>query len=444
MKLISPEQLEKANAAVAGFLTKDVSYIPADLSPLVESFIKRKHQLMELADTHRTPYYVFDRQNLRDSLVRFSQAFKKYIPDIGMYYAVKTNHYHELLREVVQHGYGLDVSSVRELQLAQDAGCQDLVFTGPGKTVSDIAHMISAYGETALLNMDSFGELKRAKQAASAAGKRIRAGIRIYTGEHGSWNKFGIQLAELDRFWKKAEQSHHIDMCAIQFHLSWNADAKKYVSVIRELATYLSNSFTKQQRASISIIDFGGGFRPYMSEGFYPENTPQGSVLKTVLESMGETPEFTSPHFLTEALPVEEYAKQIGEAIDTYLRPVVDARYITEPGRVLSNGAMHVLMRVIDKKSDDAVILDGGINILGWERFEYDYVPMINLSRPSTDERECLLYGPLCMPQDSWGNYYFGEGIEEGDILLAPYQGTLTYSLAQNFIKPIPEVVSLP
>jgi len=33
-----------------------------------------------------------------------------------------------------------------------------------------------------------------------------------------------------------------------------------------------------------------------------------------------------------------------------------------------------------------------------------------------------------------------GEGIEPGDILMIPTQGAYTYSLRQNFIKPIPEV----
>ncbi|MEN9328423.1 MAG: Diaminopimelate decarboxylase [Candidatus Parcubacteria bacterium] len=444
MKLIQNKLLDLARLHAGEFLSGEVLYSPADLSHVVKMFAKRKDEFLSLADKNKTPFYVFDRQALSDSLTRFSDAFKQYIPDVRCYYAVKTNHYEPLLKEAIDHGYGLDVSSKREMQLAHEAGCTNIVYTGPGKTEDDIEYMLRTFGDTALLNIDSFGELQRAIAVSKRLKKRIKTGVRIFTKEHGAWSKFGIPLSELKRFWTEAEAADSIHMCAIQFHLSWNANADKYISVIHDLGSYLKKEFTNEQRKNVSIIDFGGGFRPYKSEGFYPENTPQGSALKTILEDAGHDMEFAKKHLLTEAITVEEYARQIGNAIDTYLRTVVTAQYITEPGRIISNGAMHILLRVVDKKTDDAVILDGGINILGWERFEYDYVPILNLTRPSLEERECELYGPLCMPQDSWGRYYYGAGIEEGDILLVPYQGTLTYSLAQNFIKPIPEVVLLP
>jgi diaminopimelate decarboxylase len=47
----------------------------------------------------------------------------------------------------------------------------------------------------------------------------------------------------------------------------------------------------------------------------------------------------------------------------------------------------------------------------------------------------------LCTPHDIWGYSYHGSGITVGDILLVPGQGAYTYSLRQNFIKPIADVV---
>ena len=105
---------------------------------------------------------------------------------------------------------------------------------------------------------------------------------------------------------------------------------------------------------------------------------------------------------------------------------------------------MHILLQVIDRKADDLVITDGGINMVGWERYEADYCPIINLSRPSLDEKECLVAGSLCTPHDIWGYSYFGEEIQSGDILLIPDQGAYTYSLRQQFIKPLPAVIVRP
>jgi len=92
----------------------------------------------------------------------------------------------------------------------------------------------------------------------------------------------------------------------------------------------------------------------------------------------------------------------------------------------------------VDKKDDHLVITDGGTQAVGWDRFEHDYFPVINLSRPALKERECLVCGSLCTPHDLWGYSYFGQAIEIGDVLLIPTQGAYTYSLRQNFIKSLP------
>jgi len=100
-------------------------------------------------------------------------------------------------------------------------------------------------------------------------------------------------------------------------------------------------------------------------------------------------------------------------------------------------------LTVVDKKASDLVITDAGTNAIGWERFETDYFPVINLSRPDLIESECNILGSLCTPHDVWGYAYWGKDIQPGDILLIPTQGAYTYSLRQEFIKPLPTVVTL-
>jgi len=114
-----------------------------------------------------------------------------------------------------------------------------------------------------------------------------------------------------------------------------------------------------------------------------------------------------------------------------------------EPGRWLCHDAVHMLVKVVDKKAENIVITDGGTNMVGWDRFETDFFPVMNLTRPSTEEHECAVYGSLCTPHDIWGYSYFGEGIENGDMLLIPTQGAYTFSLRQEFIKSVPKFVEL-
>ncbi|HDS15911.1 MAG TPA: decarboxylase, partial [Proteobacteria bacterium] len=113
------------------------------------------------------------------------------------------------------------------------------------------------------------------------------------------------------------------------------------------------------------------------------------------------------------------------------------------PGRWLCNDTMHLLLQVIDRKEIDLAITDAGTNSIGWERFVWDYFPILNLSRPALEERPCEIMGSLCTPDDLWGNSYWGEDLKAGDYLLIPNQGAYTYSLRQQFIKTAAPVVNL-
>ena len=144
------------------------------------------------------------------------------------------------------------------------------------------------------------------------------------------------------------------------------------------------------------------------------------------------------------ATAIEEFADRISAAIHEHLFTVVpDCRICLEPGRWICNDAVHLLITVIDKKAPDLVITDAGTNAVGWERFETDYFPILNLTRPSLHEKPCHILGSLCTPHDVWGYMYFGDDIQPGDILMIPTQGAYTYSLKQNFIKPLPAVYTI-
>ena len=84
-------------------------------------------------------------------------------------------------------------------------------------------------------------------------------------------------------------------------------------------------------------------------------------------------------------------------------------------------------MTVVDKKAADLVITDAGTNAVGWERFETDYFPILNLTRPTLKERTCYILGSLCTPHDVWGYSYWGDDIRPEDVLMVPTQGAYTY-----------------
>jgi diaminopimelate decarboxylase len=408
-----------------------------EVAAFVGSFLKRAETFARTVNRHGTPLYVFEEAALRERAAQFAAAFRETLGDIRIFYAVKSNNHPVMVNSVVRCGLGLDVSSGLELELALGCDCPDIIFSGPGKTDKELQLAVRHPSKVTVL-IDSFGELERLEKAAAGLQTQMKAGVRLTTDDRGLWRKFGIPLSRLDSFMQKAAGCPHVLLGGLQFHTSWNLDPGHQVDFIARLGQALQN-LAPDRRELLKFIDIGGGYWPPQGEWLQWAGTSKGRLHQALLNISSPSTE----HYKLPSSPITTFAEKIGAAIQRHVEPYVDCRFYAEPGRWLCNDAMHILLTVVDKKSEDLVITDGGTNIIGWERFETDYFPVINLSRPSRSEHKCFVLGSLCTPHDVWGYGYFGKGIEPGDLLLIPNQGAYTYSLRQQFIKPLPEVVTL-
>lgn len=410
----------------------------AVLQAFVEPFFRRRQELLLPLNELSTPLYLFEPEVLRKRALRFQAAFQAHFENSAFYYAVKSNNYEEISRLLMTTGFGLDVSSGLELEMAAGLGSQNIIFSGPGKTRAEL-EMAVHESERLMVLVDSFQELAILGQVAGARQKEVRIGVRLTDNPNGVWRKFGILPELLPRFIKEAESFRFIRFEGLQVHTSWNLDAKAQVKFIAGLNDLL-NQLPAGSRRRISFIDLGGGYWPEQGEWLQPAATKAG-LLRNAL---GLHPAGNESHYCFDARPIEEFAEQLGRAIQKHVLPLIPGcRICFEPGRWLCNDVMHILMTVIDKKSDDLVITDAGTNAVGWERFETDYFPVLNLSRPALSEKPCHVLGSLCTPRDIWGYNYWGEDIQIGDVLLIPTQGAYTYSLRQNFIKPLPGIAAI-
>jgi len=396
-----------------------------NLLPLVKTILLKKDKFLNLANKTPTPFYVYDQEGMDESIESFVASFQRYIPNFQPYYAVKLNHHPLIVSRAVEKGMGLDVASIRELNIALKAGAEKIVYYSPAKSGNDLKYALK-HADRVRIHIDSFSELHLLGKLTSKLKIKIEVGIRIHTPAHGLWTKYGISLQSLRKFWEEASKYPFLKLNGIHFHQSRNKTVSFYVNTIRDLANYLKENFTSDQLKSVALVDFGGGFEHCESEG-------------VIVQKGLHWPKYKIPKNIT----IEEYARAIGNSIKKYFDPIINATYLSEPGRYICNNAMHIVLSVSDIKDKENCILNGGVNMVGWQRFEKEYFPLVNVTHPSKTERKCRMWGNLCTTWDIWGYYYHGSKLQEKDVIVVPYQGALTYSLAQTFINDIPAVYKL-
>lgn len=408
-----------------------------------------RSKLLKIAESRGTPLYIFDKDEVLKNLRSFKNAFKKNGLDINIFYAVKSNYYLGLLKTIVKEASYLDVSSPREFKLALKAGAKKIIYTGPAKKEADF-ELLSKYHSRVIINLESLRELKILGKIAEKNKVKIKCGLRIITENQAGWTKFGMPLSSLKKFYSEALKYKALNFCGVHFHISMNKTPEPYTKTLKELADYFKKNFNEKERQGFEYIDIGGGFYPDVFEALYPWNLNQEikyfdkkKIIKEIIE------EKINPRYLMEeaTIPIEEFAEAISKVYKKEILSILpNAKLYCEPGRFISHSAMHVLLKFMEIKHDWMGVVDGGNNMIGWEKYQFcNYVPIFNLSQFSkTNEIPFITYGSLCTPDDIWGYYLYTKGKpREGDVLLMPFQGAYTYTFSQEFIKEIPKVFDL-
>jgi diaminopimelate decarboxylase len=433
--------LDKTASAAVRFFSYPAKCLPdIKVRRYVNDILSKKALYIESASAFGTPQYFYDETSLEDAVNIFNSTFKKHLSRFKMFYAMKSNHLPEISQKAAELGSGLDVSSGMELERALSTGCKKIIFSGPGKRDEELELAVKNSRRTTIM-LDSFGEYSRLSGVVGRLNPendlKISAGIRIRNPFQGNWNKFGTPLEDLGRFLKMISEEKQIEAGGIQFHTSWNLGPENQVKLINSIGNYLKYRVPKNYRKNFRFFDIGGGYWPDSGEWLNPENTLVGRLFRTVFTGV----KFDNRHYYMESKGLSHFSREISSAIKSHGDLLDNLEIWAEPGRWISNGSMHILLKVIDVKNSSAAITDGGINILGWERPLTEYIPVINLSRPAGKENNIAVYGSLCTPDDIWGRTLFAREIKKDDIIIIPNQGAYTYSLRQAFIKPVPRIV---
>lgn len=122
-----------------------------------------------------SPCYIYDRQAISERVALLRRLLP---PAMGIHYAVKANPLPAVIDHLARLVDGLDVASLRELQLALGSGMVParVSFAGPAKQPLELAAAVAA-GVT--VNAESELELARLADLARAQGRPARVALRV-------------------------------------------------------------------------------------------------------------------------------------------------------------------------------------------------------------------------------------------------------------------------
>ena len=371
-----------------------------------------KVSVESIAKEYGTPSYCYSYERLKKNIINFKKSFKPFSPLIC--FAIKSNTNLYLIREIKKLGLGADVVSMGELMIAIKAGInpQKIVFSGVGKTSSEIAYAIDK--KILLINAESKSEIEEINRIAKLKKKKVQIGIRlnpntdaktlsqISTGKKE--NKFGVNEKTFLKLFEYCKNSKNINLRCLSVHIgSQILDHKPYEKMLNVIAKIINKT-----RHKFEFIDLGGGM------GISYDNNRK-------------------------ILNYKKYSLAIQKFLKNY-----KSKIIFEPGRSIVGNTGTLISRVIyikDSERKKFIILDAAMNDLirpALYGAQHKILPSIKTNKNSKKTYEFV--GPICESTDKFIALKKFQQLREKDIIVMCDVGAYGMSLASNYnlrTKPI-------
>jgi diaminopimelate decarboxylase len=371
----------------------------------------------ELAGAHGTPLLVFCARTLRAQ----AAAYRRGAPDALVAYGTKAFPNAALLRLFAVEGFGADVASLGELELALRAGVPPGRLVVHGNNKSDEELTAAAETGAGLVVVDALDEIDR----AAAAGVRrvlvrVTSGIEadtheaIRTSHHGS--KFGLPEDAAFEAVARARAAG-LDVAGLHVHIgSQLLDLQAARMTVEWLAAFAASARGDLGWAP-EVVDVGGGLGIAHVEDERPP---------------------TAETFAAELVRRVEQAWR--------LHDLPTPRLILEPGRSLVGRAGVTLYRVgVVKRASEAVTfvaVDGGLS--DNPRPQLYGARYTALLANRADEQPAGAYavaGKHCEADTLIPRALLPEP-RRGDLLAVPATGAYTLAMASNYnLLPRPAAV---
>ena len=224
-------------------------------------------QLQSHAKKHGTPLVIIDHDIIRKNYAEF----RKHLPKVQCYFAVKANAEPAIIRTLYRVGASFDVASMPEFMMVyenikhlpakqqQDFIWDKIIYANPTKPKETLL-ALDQYKP--LVTYDNVSELEKIKKYAPHAGVVLRLAVANTGSQCELSNKFGCEPGEaVDLILAALKRGLVVE--GLSFHVgSQCTNFENFVQAFNTAAAVMKES--RERGHEIKILDIGGGFpAPY-------------------------------------------------------------------------------------------------------------------------------------------------------------------------------------
>ncbi|XP_076033030.1 antizyme inhibitor 2-like [Oratosquilla oratoria] len=194
-----------------------------------------------------------------DDIVRKVERWRRLLPRVDLFYAVKCNPERAMIDILVSLGCGFDCASKSEIRCVLDAGAKSsrVIFANPVKRTTSHLHYAANTG-VELLTFDNLDELYKIKETYPSAKLLLRVRCDDKDATYILGNKFGAEPEETGNLLREAKDLG-LNLIGVAFHVG---SMCKRPTVFSEAITIARRVFDEAMALGFSpyLLDIGGGF----------------------------------------------------------------------------------------------------------------------------------------------------------------------------------------
>ena len=365
-------------------------------------FDRRGADWEALAQQYGTPYFLLDADHVQERIALVRDAFQG---QACIYFAVKTNPNLGLLRALVGHADGVDISSAGELDQALLAGFdpERMSFAGPAKSDAELQAAIAA--GVGCISAESLREIAACARIAQGLGRRARILLRVNPAlpnkayglkMGGRAVQFGIDEEVLPQAEALLRQVHkHVECRGIHAYIGSQCfDAAGLVEATRN-ALRIAAEVARRTGQTPTRINLGGGFG--MGHGDDAKELDVQALGQMLAPDLAAYRTATQGHCDL----IFELGRFLAAEAGIYVARVIDTKISRGKSFVTCDGGLH---HQLAAAGTFGAALRGNFALR-------------NLSRPEAAEALCSIAGPSCNPTDLLGVDCRLPELAQGDLL---------------------------